>query len=340
MINTLKKKTRCAYSIIESSWAEQRKYIEKAVLALPDELKKTADGTLAPLIPAAPYTERSAAGENPRGEASDASKHGRVEFGTLFRSNGFEFSFGSSGGLSYLGRAGGAAVLRGFDAPLAEYRLYNASGYRAFRKSYLRNYRKNFEWAAPDYTKPGLEGLDLQPAREGLLADRILKIKDNLYVAVLRSRYGLNYGAPKLAEAVYRFEENRVFLSFYWYGKDAVRMPESLWLHIYPEAEDGARVFFRKIGREIDARNVVSLGARGLSAAESVSVELKGGGFLTVVNRHTPLVCLGEGKLLEFDDRIGELSRGLAFNIHNNVWGTNFPQWYGQDGVAAFELSI
>ena len=31
---------------------------------------------------------------------------------------------------------------------------------------------------------------------------------------------------------------------------------------------------------------------------------------------------------------------GMHFNLHNNLWGTAFPQWYGDDGAARFRIYV
>jgi hypothetical protein len=46
----------------------------------------------------------------------------------------------------------------------------------------------------------------------------------------------------------------------------------------------------------------------------------------------SPLTALGKKKMLQFDDRFEDPAGGLHFNIYNNIWGTNFPLWYEEDG--------
>ena len=54
----------------------------------------------------------------------------------------------------------------------------------------------------------------------------------------------------------------------------------------------------------------------------------------------TGLVSLGGPALLEFDRTLPEQSAGAWWNLYNNVWGTNFPMWYGQDARFRFILDF
>jgi len=49
-------------------------------------------------------------------------------------------------------------------------------------------------------------------------------------------------------------------------------------------------------------------------------------------------VSLGHGKILQFDNKTESLSDGLAFMLCDNVCGTNFPLWYGDNAYFAFEI--
>jgi hypothetical protein len=63
-------------------------------------------------------------------------------------------------------------------------------------------------------------------------------------------------------------------------------------------------------------------------------------GRVEVVPLDSPLLSIGERKLLRFDGRFADPAGGLHFNLYNNIWGTNFPLWYGEDGRTRFRLSI
>ena len=37
-------------------------------------------------------------------------------------------------------------------------------------------------------------------------------------------------------------------------------------------------------------------------------------------------------------DAVDPLNGGIHANLYNNLWGTAFPQWYDDDGVARFQI--
>jgi len=51
------------------------------------------------------------------------------------------------------------------------------------------------------------------------------------------------------------------------------------------------------------------------------------------------LVSFGERKLLRYDDTAAKTSGAVHFNLYNNIWGTNFPLWNGENGRSRFILS-
>jgi len=53
-----------------------------------------------------------------------------------------------------------------------------------------------------------------------------------------------------------------------------------------------------------------------------------------------PLVCSGERLLLQFDNTSAPLDGGFHFNLHNNVWGTNFMMWFEDDMKYRFRLTL
>ncbi|NOG48471.1 MAG: hypothetical protein HND48_02750 [Chloroflexi bacterium] len=50
------------------------------------------------------------------------------------------------------------------------------------------------------------------------------------------------------------------------------------------------------------------------------------------------LVAPGRPSLLDFHNRLPDMSGGVHFNLYNNVWGTNFPMWFEDDARFRFVL--
>jgi hypothetical protein len=51
-------------------------------------------------------------------------------------------------------------------------------------------------------------------------------------------------------------------------------------------------------------------------------------------------VSVGGRYLYDVSDDFGNLREGFWFLLCNNRWGTNFPQWFGEDMRFSFTLSM
>lgn len=57
------------------------------------------------------------------------------------------------------------------------------------------------------------------------------------------------------------------------------------------------------------------------------------------VSLHAPLISIGKGKILEYDNKIEDIEKdGISYVLYDNVWGTNFPLWYADN--ARFDFVI
>jgi hypothetical protein len=50
---------------------------------------------------------------------------------------------------------------------------------------------------------------------------------------------------------------------------------------------------------------------------------------LEIASLDAPLLFLGELDPLRFRDQLPDLNRGVHINLYNNLWATNFTQWFG-----------
>ena len=80
------------------------------------------------------------------------------------------------------------------------------------------------------------------------------------------------------------------------------------------------------------------MGGRNLHAVEKSILNTKNGKY-DFVNLHAPLISVGKGKILEYDNKIDDMEKdGISYVLCNNVWGTNFPLWYADN--ARFDFMI
>jgi hypothetical protein len=184
-VNTLAAKTKTAYSVIQESWVEQRKYIQGAINALPKAQRPVAEEIVLnkPML----YDNLYSDGEP-------------MSFNTEYTVNGFTFAFDESGGLKYLKDKFGQTLLKMPEgkSTFFEYQVFSADCYRKFSQTYNRNFQENFEWSAADYTKPGLENLRIQPFREECRSCVVVRMEKDLFRAEHIHAIGLYLGAEKV----------------------------------------------------------------------------------------------------------------------------------------------
>jgi len=53
-----------------------------------------------------------------------------------------------------------------------------------------------------------------------------------------------------------------------------------------------------------------------------------------------PLLAPARRALGDFPDTLPDPAAGIGFNLYNNLWGTNFPMWFGDDMLFRFELNL
>lgn len=209
------------------------------------------------------------------------------------------------------------------------YEVFSRQEYARFLSQYNIS---DEDWAKEDFDKIGMERAIshyqeyLPETREVYYRDRTLVIRMQLPEEAISL-----YGGMKMLETVVQIRENGVFFDFAWWGKEATRVAEASWLEFSPGKEVTA---LDKIGTWVDPRSVVSCGNRKLhGVGEGVRFQ-----DLLLKTYDTALVSVGERSMLNFADTLPDCEKGVFCNLHNNVWGTNFPMWYEDDARFRFEL--
>lgn len=317
---------RGSYRVAETSWAEQRDYIQTAVCALSPSHKAQAEAALKRLVPQEPMVH---------GETFDL--HTTVTRGS------WSLQFNEYGAIASL-HCNGQEVIRPNRTPLLEYRSFDKKDYDFWLAHYSRNLKKNSSWAYGDFGRPLLKyaagkypvgRFAYQVIRASILQSTQAQCSVCLDL-VCRKQLCEELGAPRLAQVVYRLTEKGLSFTVSWFGKDANRLPEALYLHLFPSS---GKLRLRKIKEWIDPYAVVSMGGRKLHAVQSIRLS-KGSESYYFVNRHSPVVSLGSGKILEFDNTFESVARdGITYVLSNNVWGTNFPLWYEDNAMFGFEIT-
>ena len=133
-----------------------------------------------------------------------------------------------------------------------------------------------------------------------------------------------------------------------WLNKTATRLAESAWLSFVPrlgDAPDLSKWRMDVLGHGVSPLEVVDMGTRHVHAVwKDVSFDAlaAGGPFVSIAPLDTPLVSPGDAEHLLWYDGLAQpdLRGGFHFDVASNVWGTAFPQWYGDSGKARFVLSL
>jgi hypothetical protein len=151
------------------------------------------------------------------------------------------------------------------------------------------------------------------------------------------------YGAPAEVALSYQFSHKTpsCLVTLHWRRKEASRIPESSWLEFHlPTGFQSLKL--SKMGMQIDPAEVVRQGNRALHAIDDhLDITLRDRqGLLRVCSLDAPVVSLGRPRILEFDRMLPDLRQGIFFNLHNNLWGTNFPMWYDDDALFRFSFSL
>lgn len=96
------------------------------------------------------------------------------------------------------------------------------------------------------------------------------------------------------------------------------------------------------MGSPVSPYDVVANGSRHLHAIQN-GVVYEGGedGVLAIESLDAALVAPGDiDHLLDFTNDQPDCEDGMHFNLYNNLWGTAFPQYYGEDAMFRFSLKF
>ena len=316
-----------SYSVIEKSWLEQRGYIDNALSALTEEHAKEARDTLSALIPhdIAPSV----------GAALVTDK--------AYTFGGYSLRLNTWGGISELSY-NGTALINANDNAVLEYHSYGHSDYSYWFANYTRDAARNKNWAFSDFGRPLLKYAD-KKYRQGrfgytLKSGSVTEDAKGLSITtrlVIDSYFSDMLGAPPEIQIRYALSASGLKIEVAWLKKAANRLTESIHFRLFPNTKKN-NLIYKKLGYAINPYTVVKNGNRNIAAVEGVEYAVDNV-KISLINRHAPLVGLGKGKILQFDNVFEDVQKdGLSFILHNNVWGTNFPLWY--EGGAAFEFTI
>jgi hypothetical protein len=320
-----------SFSAVEASWGEQRSRVDLALGSLTPARRAVAQQALFPAI---------------RRPPTDAVA---IRIGQRVTAGRFTVAVGADGALTELTDRTGRNWA-GADNPIGRfsYESFGAAEYDRWLSQYCRDLAETGEWALVDFGKVGLDLADPAAAHSTWTAavDSIVAWNegDGAVVRVSATVPGAateGLGAPRQVEITYRVDDAdaRVTIELRLRGKDANRLPEASWFTIAPAVPVPEAWTMTKMGVELDPHLVVSRGNRALHSVDSLR-NVAHDATITIIPRDSPIVSLGSRSLLEFSDAIPDLAGGFHFNLHNNVWGTNFRMWSEDDTAHDFTIEV
>ena len=305
-----------------ASWQEQRNYLKQAIAALPPDCASRAEARLQCLkvkIPRLALSDR----------VCYESRYFILEWDTE-RSCLIRLCHKLSG-----------CELAAADRPLflLSRESFTAADMERFTRRYLRH---RWEWALADFGKPGMpENMPggVTSGYPGRFGSRYRKGSWH-FVAMNQAPLPGVGGFKKVSiELILSDDQPHIEARLQWQGKSADRQPHAVWLEFHP-AFNSSFCNFTKLGETIAARDVVSGGGRALHAIDGKITWGSRTGFLALDSLDAPLLAPGRRVLGDFPNRLPNLDEGIAINLYNNLWGTNFPMWFGDDMAFRFELKF
>jgi len=323
-----------SYSMMERSWEEQRAYLDEAAAALDEERKREVAAAIAALQPT-------------RSKGTNA-RQGRIR--EPIRRGNYEIMFAENGALVCLTDKNGKAWVAE-SAPFGAfvYETFGPEDYARYARDYSENLPVNHVWADADFGKPGIEYArpfpehrDYVPVVDELLLSEDAAADRCLLRLRMPAESSERYGAPRELEIAYSFyhSDGAIEVELNWFGKDANRLPEASWFSFGLAVDNPNLWRMDKLGMPISPLHVVKNGNRNLHAVGTGVVYEGTDGAVALESLDAALAAPGARRLLQFDHSFASLSQGWHFNLHNNIWGTNFPMWYGEDAKFRFRLRL
>lgn len=312
-----------SYKKIEKSWQEQRNYINLALSNLNEEHKFQAEKVLERLIPVSPVNLPSS---NHSCKAVTCGK--------------WSLELNEKGGIGYLA-CGDDVIIRQNNETVIDYVSFSNDDYKYWLSHYSRNLEKTAVWALGDFARPLLKYVNgkYPTGRFAYSVDKTACIDSNKIAVNLKcsSELCTELGAPRLVQIIYTLNENGLKIDVLWFGKDANRLTEAVYMHLFPSTNN---IKLKKMDSAVNPNSVVSMGGRNLHAVFNATLESHDNNY-KITNYHSPLISIGRGKILQFDNKFeNAVTDGITYVLYNNVWGTNFPLWYEENARFEFDIKI
>ena len=322
-------RNRSNYRIMEESWKEQREYIEQAIETLPEALATQAMQQIESLTPLRPDLRQW--------HEYDSTKEILTP---LFAIN--ILSNGAIGLLSERKKKGRTWFDADHHLGLLRYQIFSDKDLAEYNRAYWAGDMGDVLFPNDDSKEHcNSKSLLYEPRLETLYrqdTDDAISLLAQLHFPKEAIE---TYGAPAELWMEYRFLQQKPIIEMQvsWFGKSAIRVREASWFSAIPiQKKNKEGWLMEKIDSFISPSQVISFGSRNLHAVwEKIKHDKEKILFETL---DAPLFSPGKLAVYDFHNEIPDMQGGIHINLHNNLWGTNYPAWYEDDALFRFRLTL
>ncbi|MCD9023540.1 DUF5054 domain-containing protein [Cohnella silvisoli] len=323
-----------SYSHIERSWDEQRAYITQAINSLDERKQIEAHSALEKFKPK---------------ETNHQGNH-KIEIHETVTLGKFQVAFQNDGSIGWLSDSTGK-VWADQSSPIGaySYQTFGLNDYMNFIRAYCTHWQEWGHFACVDICKIGIdyavptpENKTFKPLLESILLEKLEEI-DRIHVNLrMDDKASVVQGAPRRLQIKYSFyhHKSEIDIELKWFNKDAHRLPEASWFSISPKVNNANLWKMDKLGSLISPLEIVKDGNRSFHAINTGLYYDGADGRVALKTLDAPVVSMGKANILNFDNTFADMSGGLHFNLHNNLWATNFRSWYEEDSLFRFSLVL
>lgn len=318
------------YLYMEKTWKEQRDFVTEVLDGISDEARKEAEEALR-FFECDMTTDGGCAAEDSLPDNLQADE------ARTFSVGGWTVHIAMDGAIDRLEKNGRGIADKTHRIGSFLYEVFSRKETDAYAYKYIETrYHPNLEaisWELWD--KPGIQLAIEKYQSAGPVVTGIRALDNELFLNLaFDTPLTEKYGCPRKASAKLTFSADSLQMEYRFMDKDANRVPEGISIGMNPIAENGYKV--RKLGEWIDPMRIIEYGNRQMCATDwGVTWD-----DLSLETLDTALLGFGKPQLWQFGPEQPDLSGGVWFNLFNNMWNTNFPMWYEDDGVFRFVLKL
>eukprot|EP00928_Gymnodinium_smaydae_P036212 TRINITY_DN25336_c0_g1_i1.p1 TRINITY_DN25336_c0_g1~~TRINITY_DN25336_c0_g1_i1.p1 ORF type:complete len:743 (-),score=75.20 TRINITY_DN25336_c0_g1_i1:191-2419(-) len=241
-----------------------------------------------------------------------------------------DISFDSSGAISHLAHDDVSWADANHTLLQLKYRSYSAADVNAFFSQYCKS---NASWVQLDYGKPGLpsdvKGKFWMPSLSGLS----VRQSDNQCSFLMNVNYeheaSEEYGAASGWTRV-DIDDGNIDISVGMFKKQTTRIPEAMFVQFFP-LQSGGEWSVNKLGSWVRSVDVIDGGSKHLHGNTDAGVRLEVDGHSFAVSAMDAAV-VNFGELTAYPSPVHSdpdtASFGASFLLWDNLWGTNYVQWW------------